>query len=469
MGRFPKYKLTDKQIRGIACIVAHEQGTLEGRFAEASQIANRTDIKGDKYATGANAVKTVTSGWYAHGRSRYNKGTSNKQCIDIVKRVFCDGFRTLPRYINEHDCMSDIATVKNGTKNVKSDKSKWKMHETVIHNRMSSTYTFYSFPGGYKTGVDPFGYTSKDMRKKWGDFCYTVEQAQKKIEPEDEAKKAEAKSATKTETAPTKTATTTTAKEKKEDVAPVDKIISVAKGEVGYLEKKSNKDLASKTGNAGKSNYTKYGKWIGANGDYWCASFLSWLFNEAFGATMGKKLLCGGFSAACETIRSQFKKKKQYHTSNPKKGDVIFFSGTRHSGANHIGLIYKVENGKVYTIEGNTSGASGVIDNGGGVAKKSYKISNSKILGYGRPDYSLVSGANATTKKTETSEVKYYPKYSGKKNSLVDALSAVGVKDTSKSFRAKIALKNGFTTYSGTAKENDKLLSLLKTGKLIKV
>jgi len=176
-GIFPKYKLTDKQIRGIANIVQHEQDTIEGRFAEASQIANRTDIKGDSYATPENAVKTVTSGWYAKGKARYEAGTNNLECINIVKKVFCDGYRTLPRYIDEHDYMGDISSVKNGVVNVISDKSKWKQFKTVIKNKMGSTYTFYSFPGGYKTGVDPFGYTSKKYREKWGDFCYTVGQA----------------------------------------------------------------------------------------------------------------------------------------------------------------------------------------------------------------------------------------------------------------------------------------------------
>ena len=178
MSKFPKYKLTDKQIRGIANIVLHEQGTIAGWYAEASQIANRTDIKGDQYATGENAVKTVTSGWYAKGKSRYETGTTNSTVINIVKRVFLYGLRTLPRYIDEHDCMSDISSVRNGLIGVKTDKSKWKMHTTVIRNKMSSKYYFYDFPGGYKTGVDPFGYTSKEYRKKWGDFCYTVKEAQ---------------------------------------------------------------------------------------------------------------------------------------------------------------------------------------------------------------------------------------------------------------------------------------------------
>ena len=177
MSHFPKYKLTDKQIKGIANIVLHEQGSIAGWYAEASQIANRTDIRGDSYATGANAVKTVTSGWYAKGKARYAAGTSNATVIEIVKRVFCEGFRTLPRYIDEHDCMSDISTVKDGDKNVKADKSKWKRHTTIVRNKMGSTYRFYDFPGGYKTGVDPFGYTSLAYRQKWGDFCYTLPEA----------------------------------------------------------------------------------------------------------------------------------------------------------------------------------------------------------------------------------------------------------------------------------------------------
>ena len=49
MSKFPTYKLTDKQIRGIANIVLHEQGTVAGQYAEASQIANLCELryKGD--------------------------------------------------------------------------------------------------------------------------------------------------------------------------------------------------------------------------------------------------------------------------------------------------------------------------------------------------------------------------------------------------------------------------------------
>ena len=244
----------------------------------------------------------------------------------------------------------------------------------------------------------------------------------------------------------------------------VDKVLKIAKDELGYLEKRSNKSLASKTANAGKSNYTKYGKWIGANGDYWCASFLSWIFYIAYGKEEGKKLLCGSFSAACETIRQNFIKKKQYHTSKPKVGDVIFFKGSRHAGANHIGIVTAIKSNMVFTIEGNTSGASGVVDNGGGVAAKSYTVSNSRILGYGRPAYS----EKADKPKTEAKTSKTYPKCSQGYTSITDALKSVGVKDVSLNARKAIAEVNGFKNYNGSASDNIKMLNLLKAGKLIK-
>ncbi len=168
-------------------------------------------------------------------------------------------------------------------------------------------------------------------------------------------------------------------------------LIKVAKAEIGYLEKKSNKSLSDKTANAGSSNYTKYNQLPGfTNPAYWCAAFTSWCFYHAFGADEGKKI---GYiySQSCETIRNKFKAMNSYYNS-PKSGDLIFFSGSRHSGANHIGIVTKVENGKVYTIEGNTSGGSSVVDNGGGVASKNYALTNGRILGYGRPNYDTESG-----------------------------------------------------------------------------
>ena len=69
--------------------------------------------------------------------------------------------------------------------------------------------------------------------------------------------------------------------------------------------------------------------------------------------------------------------------------------------------------------------------------------------------------------RSDTSNVSYYPKYTGKSTSLVDALKAVGVKDTSKSFRTKIAAANGISNYRATGSQNLTMLKLLKQGKLV--
>lgn len=73
----------------------------------------------------------------------------------------------------------------------------------------------------------------------------------------------------------------------------------------------------------------------------------------------------------------------------------------------------------------------------------------------------VVSGA----KKSKT---KYYPKYNGNSNSIVEALKAVGEDDVSKEHRAEIAKKNGFSNFKFTSEENSKMISLLKKGKLKK-
>lgn len=70
-------------------------------------------------------------------------------------------------------------------------------------------------------------------------------------------------------------------------------------------------------------------------------------------------------------------------------------------------------------------------------------------------------------KPTQTSPASYYPKYTGKSVSLVDALKSLKI-DSSFSNRKKIATKNGIKAYVGTAKQNTQILTLLKQGRLKK-
>lgn len=64
-----------------------------------------------------------------------------------------------------------------------------------------------------------------------------------------------------------------------------------------------------------------------------------------------------------------------------KHGDIIFFdwADSNDGQADHVGIVEKVENDKVYTIEGNSNGDT--------CRQKEYDINSSVILGYGTPMY----------------------------------------------------------------------------------
>ena len=69
------------------------------------------------------------------------------------------------------------------------------------------------------------------------------------------------------------------------------------------------------------------------------------------------------------------------------------------------GIVEKVAGGRVYTIEGNTSSAAGVVENGGCVQDKSYPLTYSKIGGYGRPDFSIVPEEDNDMDQTKFNEI----------------------------------------------------------------
>lgn len=179
------------------------------------------------------------------------------------------------------------------------------------------------------------------------------------------------------------------------------KVIDIALAEVNYLEKASNKQLDNHTANAGSKNYTKYARDLDKLGFFngkkqgyaWCAVFVCWDFVKAYGVEDAKKLLCLPSDAAyncaagCRYARNYFKSKGQLY-DKPEPGDQVFFYSKDKKSISHTGLVYKVDSEKVYTVEGNTSGASGVISNGGGVCKKSYALTYDRLAGFGRPQYS---------------------------------------------------------------------------------
>ena len=182
-----------------------------------------------------------------------------------------------------------------------------------------------------------------------------------------------------------------------------EKVINIALAEVGYVEKETNSNLDDKTANEGDNNYNKYARDLDniegfyngkKNGYDWCDIFVDWCFVEAFGVDRALKLLCQprkSTGAGCGFSMNFYKEKGQF-SKEAKKGSQIFF--TDGESIYHTGLVYNVDNSKVYTIEGNT--------NGGEVAKKSYPLNASYIAGYGEPKYNETS--TAEEEKAEETE-----------------------------------------------------------------
>lgn len=131
----------------------------------------------------------------------------------------------------------------------------------------------------------------------------------------------------------------------------------------------------------------------------------------------------------------------------PKKGDLCVF--TSKSGNGHI---------SVATGEGTTSYFYSYDQN----FPKAKHEPMSKI----KHSYTSFLGVLRPKKKKSTS-LKYFKAYKGDSGSIVDALEAIGAKSDF-SYRKKIAAKNKIKDYKGTPEQNEKMLALLKKGKLVK-
>lgn len=229
----------------------------------------------------------------------------------------------------------------------------------------------------------------------------------------------------------------------------INKLILIAKNEIGYLEKKSNSQLDSKATNAGSNNYTKYWRDIKPSyqGQPWCAAFVSWCFMKAFGQEKAKKLLKHWPYVYCPTLGNLFTK-----NANPKIGDIVIFYHNRTF--THTGIVTAVIGDRFYTIEGNTSGASGIIANGGGVCAKSYF--NSKMPGtkFCTPDWSIVTETasnSSTAAKPSTSTKPSTTTSKGADYMFEPKLVKLGSEGTSVLLLQEILIARGFKGKNGKA------------------
>lgn len=149
----------------------------------------------------------------------------------------------------------------------------------------------------------------------------------------------------------------------------------------GYLEKKSNAYLDDFKKNAGYNNYTKFARDVdswgqpGCQGQPWCAEYQFWKLAKVLGITKALQIMGGGFYN-CVSITNWAKKNGTWH-STPKDGALVIFRD-----GSHIGSVRSYSNTYIYTNEGNTSSAAGVIANGGSCRNKRYLRSDPVIDGY---------------------------------------------------------------------------------------
>lgn len=126
----------------------------------------------------------------------------------------------------------------------------------------------------------------------------------------------------------------------------------------------------SQVGNVGGKPYWS---WYGFDTRVeWCACFVSWCANES-----GQLNITIPKFARVEDGIQWFRNNGRWRNKDylPKSGDLIFFDWENDDNPDHVGIVEKVENNYIYTIEGNSSDE---------VRIKRYKKDNRFIFGYGK-------------------------------------------------------------------------------------
>jgi hypothetical protein len=161
-------------------------------------------------------------------------------------------------------------------------------------------------------------------------------------------------------------------------------LVEIALAEVGTIE-------------GPKDNETKYGKFMKANFQPWCGSFVNWCGKKS-GVTIPNTVYTPAGADAFKKAKSWF----EGEDAKPQAGDIVYFDFP-NDGVNrisHVGIVVKDNNdGTVTCVEGNTSSdKKGDQRNGGEVCLKirAYKKKNRNklrpnlpvaIVGFGRPKF----------------------------------------------------------------------------------
>ena len=118
-----------------------------------------------------------------------------------------------------------------------------------------------------------------------------------------------------------------------------------------------------------------YWSWYGFGSRVeWCACFVSWCADQCGLLDSGAVPKFAGVGTGVQ----RFQSRGQWldGSTTPEPGMVIFFQwyGSDSLIADHVGIVERVENGRIYTIEGNSDNM---------VRQNSYPVGYGEILGYG--------------------------------------------------------------------------------------
>ena len=130
----------------------------------------------------------------------------------------------------------------------------------------------------------------------------------------------------------------------------------------------------SQRGNQGEQPYWSWYGW--ETRVEWCATFVSWCANE-----------CGYIEdgvipkfAYCPFGEEWFEERGQWEEPGyiPAPGDIIFFDWEQDGETDHVGIVNYVEDGVVYTVEGNSNDSC---------RERRYEVGSVSVYGYGLPMY----------------------------------------------------------------------------------
>lgn len=166
------------------------------------------------------------------------------------------------------------------------------------------------------------------------------------------------------------------------------KLIDWAYSEIGYHEGDNNwnkyaeiMDKVKDFYNGIKQNQPYCDIW------YDCGCYVCYGREAALYLTCQPEKSCG---AGCKFSAQYYQAKGRFFKSGPETADQIFF-GSGWDNVWHTGMVVEVSDTHVTTIEGNTSDQ---------VAKRTYKLSDPNIFGYGRPRWGNPNDAEAPAPET---------------------------------------------------------------------